>query len=117
MASGYLGGTLTRWITQHCHAATKTLPISEVKTHLPELVSGVAERDEEIVITRNGKPAAVLVGFAEFERIKETLDVLSDPALMRQVQQSRAFYASGKTGLSFEDVFGEPLHPVRKSRR
>jgi prevent-host-death family protein len=95
----------------------KTLPISEVKARLPELVTGVAEREEEVVVTRNGKPAAVLVSYAEFERIKETLDVLSDPALMRQVRESRAFYASGKTGLSFEDVFGEPLRPVRKGRR
>ena len=95
----------------------KILPISEVKARLPELVTGVAEREEEIVVTRNGKPAAVLVSFAEFEQLKETLDVLSDPALMRQVQESRAFYASGKTGLSFEDVFGEPLRPVRKGRR
>jgi prevent-host-death family protein len=31
-----------------------------VKTRLPELVSGVEERDDEIVVTRNGKPAAVL---------------------------------------------------------
>jgi len=95
----------------------KILPISEVKARLPELVTGVVEREEEIVVTRNGKPAAVLVSFAEFERLKETLDVLSDPALMRQVQESRAFYASGKTGLSFEDVFGEPLRPVRRGRR
>ena len=95
----------------------KTLPISEVKARLPELITGVAEREEEIVVTRNGKPAAVLVSFAEFERLKETLDVLSDPALMRQLQESRAFYASGKTGLSFEDVFGEPLRPVRRGRR
>jgi prevent-host-death family protein len=95
----------------------KTLPISEVKARLPELVTGVAERDEEVVVTRNGKPVAVLVSFAEFERLKETLDVLSDPALMRQVQESRAFYASGKRGLSFEDVFGEPLRPVRRRRR
>ncbi|MBI3917391.1 MAG: type II toxin-antitoxin system Phd/YefM family antitoxin [Betaproteobacteria bacterium] len=95
----------------------KILPISEVKARLPELVTGVAEREEEIVVTRNGKPAAVLVSFAEFERLKETLDVLSDPALMQQVQESRAFYASGKTGLSFEDVFGEPLRPVRRGRR
>ena len=95
----------------------KTLPISEVKARLPELVTGVVEREEEIVVTRNGRPAAVLVSFAEFERLKETLDVLSDPALMRQVQESRAFYASGKTGLSFEDVFGEPLRPVRRGRR
>jgi prevent-host-death family protein len=95
----------------------KILPISEVKARLPELVTAVAEREEEVVVTRNGKPAAVLVSFAEFERLKETLDVLSDPDLMRQVRESRAFYASGKTGLSFEDVFGEPLRPVRKGRR
>lgn len=95
----------------------KTLPISEVKARLPELVTGVAERDEEVVVTRNGKPTAVLVSYAEFERLKETLDVLSDPALMRQVQESRAFYASRRKGLTFEDVFGEALRPVRKARR
>jgi antitoxin YefM len=96
---------------------TKTLPISEVKARLPELVTSVQEREEEVVVTRNGRPAAVLVSYAEFERLKETLDVLSDPSLMRQIEQSRAFYASGSKGLSFEDVFGEPLRPVRKSRR
>ena len=96
---------------------SKTLPISEVKARLPELVTSVAQREEEVVVTRNGKPAAVLVGYDEYERLKETLDVLSDPGLMRQVRESRAFYASGKTGLSFEDVFGEPLRPVRKGRR
>jgi len=95
----------------------KTLPISEVKARLPELVRGVEEREEEVVVTRNGRPAAVLVNYAEFERLKETLDVLSDPHLMRQVQQSRAFYGSGRQGLSFEDVFGEPLLAARKSRR
>ena len=47
---------------------SRTMPISEVKTRLPELVSGVAEHEEEIVVTRNGKPAAVLVNYAEYER-------------------------------------------------
>ena len=95
----------------------KTLPISVVKARLPELVTGVEQREEEIVVTRNGRPAAVLVNYAEFERLKETLDVLSDPGLMRQIEESRAFYASGRKGLSFEDVFGEPLRPARKGRR
>jgi prevent-host-death family protein len=95
----------------------KTLPISEVKARLPELVTGVEEREEEVVVTRNGRPVAVLVNYAEFERLKETLDVLSDPHLMRQIAESRAFHAAGRKGLSFEDVFGEPLHTGRKSRR
>ena len=96
---------------------SKTLPISEVKARLPELVNRVQEREEEVVVTRNGKPAAVLLNYAEYERLKETLDVLADPALLRQVGQSRAFYAAGGRGLSFEDVFGEPLLPRRKRRR
>ncbi|MBI1966058.1 MAG: type II toxin-antitoxin system Phd/YefM family antitoxin [Betaproteobacteria bacterium] len=95
----------------------KTLPISEVKARLPELVTGVEEREEEVVVTRNGRPAAVLVNYAEFERLKETLDVLSDPDLMRQIGESRAFYASGRKGLSFEDVFGEPLRQARPTRK
>ena len=35
----------------------KTLPLSEVKTRLPELVAGVQEREEEVVVTKNGRPA------------------------------------------------------------
>ena len=95
----------------------KTLPISEVKARLPELVTGVQEREEEVVVTRNGRPVAVLVNYTEFERLKETLDVLSDPDLMRQIEESRAFYAAGGKGLSFEDVFGKPLRQARKRRR
>jgi antitoxin YefM len=73
------------------------MPISEVKTRLPELVSGVAEREEEIVVTRNGRPAPVLVNYAEYERLKDSLDVLSDPTLMKQIRQSRRFFSKGET--------------------
>lgn len=94
----------------------KTLPLSEVKTRLPELVAGVEEREEEVVVTKNGRPAAVLVNVREYARLKETLDVLSAPDLMQQIAESRAFYKTGKKGLSFEDVFDEPLIPMKKRR-
>jgi len=95
----------------------KILPISEVKAKLPELVNRVEELEEEIIVTRNGKPAAMLISYADYERLKETLDVLSDPDLVRQIRTSEAFFASGKKGLSFEDVFGEPLvRPKRKPK-
>ena len=95
----------------------KILPMSEVKARLPELVTGVEEREEEIIVTRNGKPAARLVNYADYERLKETLDVLSDPELMQQIRESEAYFASGKKGLSFEDVFGEPLAPRKRKKR
>jgi antitoxin YefM len=94
----------------------KTLSLSEVKTRLPELVAGVQEREEEVIVTKNGRPAAMLINVDEYVRLKETLDVLSDPGLMSQIAESRAFYKAKRKGLSFEDVFGEPLTPVKKRR-
>jgi antitoxin YefM len=92
----------------------RTLPISEVKARLPELVTRVESREEEIVVTRKGKPAAVLVNYDEYERLKETLEVLSDPDLMQQVRCSQQFYAEGGKGLSFEEVFDEPLQTTKR---
>lgn len=95
---------------------SKILPISEVKARLPELVTGVAEREEEIVVTRNGKPAAVLVSYDEYQRLKETLDVLSDQRLMKQIRESERYFAKGGKGFSFEDLFGEPLRIKKRAR-
>jgi antitoxin YefM len=94
----------------------KTLSLSEVKTRLPELVAGVQEREEEVIVTKNGRPAAILMNVNEYTRLKETLDVLSDARLMSQIAESRAFYKAKHKGLSFENVFGEPLTPVKKRR-
>jgi prevent-host-death family protein len=95
----------------------KTLPVSGVKTHLPSLLTGVEEREEEVIVTRKGRPAAVLVNYDEYARLKATIEVLSDEDLMRQIRQSRRFYGQGSKGLSFEQVFEEPLRPTRRRRR
>ncbi|HSA85918.1 MAG TPA: type II toxin-antitoxin system prevent-host-death family antitoxin [Nitrospira sp.] len=87
-----------------------------MKIRLPELVAGVQEREEEVVVTKNGRPAAMLINVEEYTRLKEILDVLSDPALMRQIVESLKFYRRKDKGLSFEDLFGEPLVPVKKRR-
>lgn len=44
----------------------KTLPLSEVKTKLSGIVNNVTAADEEIVITTNGRPKAVIVSYDEF---------------------------------------------------
>jgi prevent-host-death family protein len=92
----------------------RTLPISEVKTHLPALLTGVEEREEEIIVTRKGRPAAVLVNFAEYERLKATVDVLGDPGLMRQIRRSRRYFAGGGKGLSLDEVLSEPPRQARR---
>jgi prevent-host-death family protein len=65
----------------------KTLSLSEVKMKLSALVEAVKNTDEEIVITKNGSPAAVLISLGEYESWRETIAVRSDPSLMSEIQK------------------------------
>lgn len=86
---------------------TRTLPISEVKTQLSELVKGVSERDDEIVITRKGRPAAIIVSLDEYEGLRETLEILSDPEAMAKIRRSEAYFRRGGKGYTIDEVFGK----------
>jgi antitoxin YefM len=84
----------------------KTLSLSDVKARLSGLVDEVERRDEEIVITRNGQPAAVLVSPDEYDSWKETLAVRSDKSLMREIKAGLAAIKSGKVRrYSIEKLF------------
>ena len=65
----------------------KILSLSEAKIKLSELVESVRSMDEEFVITKNGRPAAVLVNPDEFESWKETTEIKSDSELMKEIKQ------------------------------
>lgn len=64
----------------------KTLSLSEAKMKLSELVDKVQRMDEEVVITRNGRPAAVLISPDELESLRETLQIKADREFMREIQ-------------------------------
>lgn len=94
----------------------KTLPLSEVKARLSELVDEVEGRDERIVITRKGRPAAVLLSQDDLESWQETLDVTSDRALMREIRRGIRQIGKGQA-VSYEEVFGEKSGATKRSPR
>jgi prevent-host-death family protein len=65
----------------------KALSVSEAKMKLSGLIDTVNATDEEILITKNGKPAAVLVSPEEFDSLKETVAVRSDLSLMKEIKK------------------------------
>src|ERR1039457_2316428 len=67
---------------------SETLPLSSVKTHFSEIVDRVEGEHDRVVVTRNGKPAAVLISYEDLEGLEETLTIMSDPALMAQIRES-----------------------------
>jgi prevent-host-death family protein len=57
-----------------------------VKTKLSELVD-VERRGEEITITRNGKPVAILISKDAYDARKETVEILADAELMQEIRE------------------------------
>jgi antitoxin YefM len=84
----------------------KTLSLSEAKAKLSGLVDAVERRDEEVVITRNGRPAAVLVSADEYESWKETQGIQADNDLMAQIRKSLRELKTGKAKLyTLDELF------------
>ena len=65
----------------------KTLSLSEAKMKFSALVDMVNTSDEEIIVTKNGRPAAVIISPDEYESIKETSRIISDSDLMAEIRQ------------------------------
>lgn len=84
----------------------KTLSLSEAKMKFSELVDRVHSTDEEIVITKNGRPAAVLVSPGEFESWKETIHILSSPDLMDEIRSGMAALKKGGKAYTTEELLG-----------
>ena len=85
----------------------ETLPLSHVKAHLSEIADRVEGQHDRVVVTRKGRPAAVLVSPEDLDSLEETLAVLSDPALMRQIRESEAELEHGEEGVTLEELKAE----------
>lgn len=84
----------------------KTLSLSEAKMKLSGLVKTVSSTDEEVMITRNGRPAAVLVSPDEFDSWKETIAIRSDSELMNEIKKGVTALKSKKAPLyTLEELF------------
>jgi len=75
----------------------RSLTVTEVKAHLNELVDAAETTHEQIVITKHGRPAAVLVAAEDLESLQETVHWLSQPGIRESVAEADAAIASGDT--------------------
>ena len=85
----------------------KVLPLSEVKARFSELVDQVAARDEEIVITRNGRATAVLLSQDQFEGWRETIEILADKDLLKEIRRGLRIPRKGLKQYTVADLFGD----------
>ncbi len=64
----------------------RLIPFTQARSELSNILDDLAARHEHFVITRGGRPAAVVLSVDEYECLQETLDVLGDDQLMAQLE-------------------------------
>ena len=73
------------------------LPLAEIKAHLSEIVDRIEHEHERIVLTRHGRPAAVIMSPDDLAALEDTLELLSDPSAMAEIEAGRDDVAQGRT--------------------
>src|SRR5665213_641083 len=89
------GGARLRQVVTIIRIMSETLPLAQIKAHLSEIVDRVEHEHERVVLTRNGRPAAVIISPDDLEALEETLSILSDPKAMRAIRKAEADLDSG----------------------
>jgi antitoxin YefM len=75
--------------------AMSTEPLRTVRDHLSEMVDRVEHHHERLVVTRNGRPAAVLISPDDLAQLEETIEVLSSPEALADIREADVAYAQG----------------------
>ena len=76
---------------------SKTVPVRELRSDLAHLLDDVADRREHVIVTRRGRPAAVLIPIDEYDALEETAEILSDPDALAAIDAGLAEIEQGET--------------------
>jgi antitoxin YefM len=87
----------------------QTLPLADIKAHLSEIVDRVEREHERIVLTRNGRPAAVIMSPEDLEALEDTLELLSDPRALEDIAVARDDVAAGRV-VTADELRAKYLH-------
>ncbi len=79
-------------------SAPEHVPLADVKNRLSEVVERLEREHGRVVITKHGRPAAVMLSLEDLESLEETLEILSDPVVMNAIREAEGDVTAGRTG-------------------
>lgn len=82
-----------------------TLTVTEAKARFLELIRNADKRLERFLITKQGKPSAVVMNADEFEGWLETLEIMSDKKGLKEIRKAKRELERGQTK-TFREVVG-----------
>jgi prevent-host-death family protein len=92
-------------------ASSDHMPLADVKNRLSEVVDRLEREHGRVVITKHGRPAAVVLSIEDLESLEETLDILGDQPAVTRLRKSLDEAAAGRAKVLAKD---EALALVRR---
>ena len=78
-------------------ALSEHLSLADVKNRLSEVIDTLEREHGRVVVTKHGRPAAVMINVDDLESLEETLEILSNPTLMAAIRAGDDDAAEGRT--------------------
>jgi prevent-host-death family protein len=78
-------------------SAAEHLPLAEVKNKLSEVVDRLEREHGRVIVTKHGRPAAVMLSIEDLDSLEETLDILSNPHLLEEIRKGERDARAGRT--------------------
>jgi prevent-host-death family protein len=102
--------------TPTIHIADDIVPIAELKAHLSEVVRGLPRRGRPVVVTQNGRAAAVLISPAAFDRLSHRARFVA--AVEEGIEDIRAgrVLSDGAVEAILDSRYGAPPKAVKRRR-
>ncbi len=83
-----------------------TISVRELRPTLSKVIDNIHKKFDRYVITRRGKPEVIMMSIDDYEGLLETLEIESDPDLMKRLKQAEEDMKKGK-GKSLEQIHKE----------
>ncbi|MCX5796332.1 MAG: type II toxin-antitoxin system Phd/YefM family antitoxin [Elusimicrobia bacterium] len=76
---------------------TRHITLKELRPRLPQVMQAIDQKMDRFIVTRRGKPAAVIMGLDDYEGLLETLEILSDKPAVKRLKQAEADLRAGRS--------------------
>jgi len=73
----------------------KSVTLKTLRPRLPRIIDEIDSKMDRFIVTKRGRPVALIMSIDDYESILETLDILSDSGLMKKIKQAETDIKNG----------------------
>jgi antitoxin YefM len=84
-------------------SVSEQMSLADVKNRLSEVVDQLEREHGRVIITKHGRPAAVVMSVEDLESLEETLDIMDSTELLADIRESLAEIAAGDAEILSKD--------------